>query len=128
VQWCPREVFHLNSHANAAAERDPLRRAFEPIFLPISCAARNQLPHDMEGNGSWTLSKGPDVAVVPLRGPERWGFELWMWDRQIVVGIGQSEPLTPTDPGRSLHEGLSLLGFFLFVLGSGRVAWPHIQG
>jgi hypothetical protein len=44
------------------------------------------------------------------------------------VGVGQSEPLTPTDPGRSLHEGSLFVGIFAFVLGSGRVLWPHIQG
>jgi len=44
------------------------------------------------------------------------------------VGIGQSEPLTPTDPGRSLHEGSLFVGIFAFVLGSGRVQLPYIQG
>jgi hypothetical protein len=48
------------------------------FFLPIGGAARNQLPHDVERNGSRTLSRGARVAVVPLRGPERWGFELLM--------------------------------------------------
>jgi hypothetical protein len=71
----------------------------------------------VEGKGSWILSRGAGVAVVPLRGPERWGFELSMLDRQIVVGIGQSEPLTPTDPGRSLHEGSKFVGIFFICVG-----------
>ncbi|PMD51821.1 uncharacterized protein K444DRAFT_242912 [Hyaloscypha bicolor E] len=40
-----------------------------------------------------------------------------MLDRQIVVGIGQSEPLTPTDPGRSLHEGSKFVGIFFICVG-----------
>jgi hypothetical protein len=71
----------------------------------------------VEGKGSWILSRGAGVAVVPPRGPERWGFELSMLDRQIVVGIGQSEPLTPTDPGRSLHEGSKFVGIFFICVG-----------
>ena len=60
LPWCsgvPREVsisLFLNSHANAAAERDLLRRAF--ASFPIGCAARNQLPHDVERN---TVEAGP---------------------------------------------------------------------
>jgi hypothetical protein len=108
---------NLNSHANAAAERDPLRRAFAPIFLPIGCAARNQLPYDMEGNRSWTLSKGPDVAVVPLRGPERWGFELWMGIDKLSWALANQSPLPPTDPGRSLHEGSKFVGIFSICVG-----------
>jgi hypothetical protein len=120
--WCsgvPREVsisfsIHMQMQPRNGISSVALLHHF---FFAIGCAARNQLPHDVERNGSRTLSRGARVAVVPLRGPERWGFELLMWDRQIVVGIGQSEPRTPTDPGRSLHEGSKFVGIFSICVG-----------
>ena len=120
LPWCsgvPREAqFTCKCSRGTGSPSVGLLHHF--FYLPIGGAARNQLPHDVERNGSRTLSRGARVAVAPLRGPERWGFELLMWDRQIVVGIGQSEPLTPTDPGRSLHEGSLFVGILHLCWGA----------
>lgn len=90
---------------------------FCTIFLLIGCAARNQLPHDVEGKGSWILSRGAGVAVVPLRGPERWGFELSMWIDKLSWALANQSPLPPRTLVEVCMKGPSFVGIFFICVG-----------
>src|SRR5258708_2141125 len=82
----PKEVF-LNSHANAAAERDL------GLYFANRLCSQEQLPHVEEGREG-ILSKVAEVMVVRISGPERCvGSTYEVALANHTMGISQQNPL-----------------------------------
>ena len=125
LPWCsgvPREVsisLFLNSHANAAAERDLLRRAF--ASFPIGGAARNQLPHDVERN---TVEAGPfhqegqESRLFPFVDLNGGVLNFGCGIDRLSWALANQSPLPPRAPVEVCMKGPCLLGFLHLCWGA----------
>lgn len=128
----PREVFKCPSQFTCKCSRGTgsTPSGFCTVFLPIGCAARNQLPHDVEGKGSWILQyqEGQESRLFPFVDLNGGVLNFRCWIDKLSWALANQSPLPPRTLVEVCMKGPSLLGFFSFVLGSGRVRRPHIQG
>jgi hypothetical protein len=128
VSQSPKGSVHLNSHANAAAERDLLRRAFAPFFCQSAVQPGTSCHMTWRGKEAGSYQEGQESRLFPFVDLNGGVLNFRCWIDKLSWALANQSPLPPRTLVEVCMKGPSLLGFFSFVLGSGRVRRPHIQG
>jgi hypothetical protein len=80
------------------------------------------------GKEAGSYQEGQESRLFPFVDLNGGVLNFRCWIAKLSWALANQSPLPPRTLVEVCMKGPSLLGFFSFVLGSGRVRRPHIQG